>query len=213
MLIGVSGKAHAGKDEIAKILVRDHGYKQKALATKMKEAALKLDPWIPVYDPGAPMHLMGNPRWMRLSELIAAVGPEEAKKNPEVRRTYQRMGTEVGRNTLDPELWVKLCIGPLRASYDYVISDVRFLNELTAIQKRYGVVWRVIRPDNEGLEGEAAKHISEWELHDETSLFDAIIVNDGTLEDLAKKVADACADAALDEQGDGQPKGKGPWTY
>jgi hypothetical protein len=182
MLIGLSGVGGAGKDEVAKVLVAEYGFKQLALATKMKEAALALDPIIDFDVDGHPL---------RLSDLINEFGPEEAKKHPEVRRTYQRMGTEVGRNTLDEQLWIKLVFALVRdrrADSDIVISDVRFVNEARYIGAR-GHVWRITRP-GAGLEGEAAEHISEWELSDDTEgLYDYFLHNDGTLGDLKEKVA------------------------
>lgn len=191
MLIGVSGLAGAGKDEVAKILVRDHGFVQKALATKMKEAALALDPIIDWTDPGP--HGQLGVRSVRLSELIEKLGPEKAKEHPEVRRLYQRMGTEVGRKTIDPGLWVKLVFQGIRKTTDLVISDVRFVNELSAISSREGYVWRIVRP-GAGLEGQQANHVSEKELHDDGLYYDYVLYNDGTLEDLAKKVASALYD-------------------
>lgn len=193
MLIGVSGLAGAGKDETAKVLVEEHGFKRLALATKMKEAALALDPIIDV----VAVHKVGGEEdWpefkvIRLSELIERVGPEKAKEWPEVRRTYQRMGTEVGRKVIDEQIWIKLVFGLVRdrrQDADIVISDVRFLTEAQYIGKR-GYVWRIIRP-GAGLEGEAAEHISEQELSDDTDgIYDQFLDNDGTLEDLSKKVA------------------------
>jgi len=181
MLIGLSGVGGAGKDEVAHVLVEEHGFKQLALATKMKEAALALDPIIGVR----------HCEPYRLSQLIDAVGPEEAKNWPEVRRLYQRMGTEVGRRTLDEQIWIKLVFALVRdrrADSDIVISDVRFLNEAQYIGAR-GHVWRIIRP-GAGLKGEAAEHISELELSDDTEgLYDHFLHNDGTLGDLKEKVA------------------------
>lgn len=191
MLIGLSGVAGAGKDETAKILVEEHGFKQLALATKMKEAALALDPIID-YAHEVKNGLTTGLRPVRLSELIERVGAEEAKKHPEVRRTYQRMGTEVGRRTLDEQLWIKKVfelVRDRRKDADIVISDVRFLNEAQYIGDR-GFIWRIIRP-GAGLEGEAAQHISEWELNDDTAgIYDRFLYNDGAFEDLPKKVAE-----------------------
>lgn len=182
MLIGLSGVGGAGKDAVARVLVEEHGFKQFALATKMKESVLALDPYVGVR----------HCEPYRLSQLIDAVGAEEAKKWPEVRRLYQRMGTEVGRKTIDEKLWITKLFELVKDSRatDIVISDVRFLNEAQYIGKR-GVVWRIIRP-GAGLEGEAAKHISELELSDDTDgIFDYVLENDGTLKDLSAKVADA----------------------
>lgn len=189
MLIGVSGKVHAGKDEIARILVENHGFKRYALATKMKEAALALDPIVAAY-----INADGRIEYVRLSKMIEDVGAEEAKKWPEVRRLYQRMGTEVGRETIDKTLWIKLVFKLVHSrTADVVISDLRFLNEALAIGDRNGWVWRVERP-GAGLEGEAGKHVSETELHgDLDGIYDEIIQNDGSIADLEKKVAEALA--------------------
>jgi hypothetical protein len=62
-----------------------------------------------------------------------------------------------------------------------VIPDVRFSNELAAIRKAGGEVWRIIRP-GAGLSGEAAHHASEHGIEDGDC--DRIILNDGTLGDL-----------------------------
>jgi hypothetical protein len=54
-----------------------------------------------------------------------------------------------------------------------VISDVRFKNEVDAIFKAGGSVWRIERP-GAGLQGVAAKHVSETE---QTLISCAYIVN------------------------------------
>lgn len=183
MLIGLSGPGGSGKDAVAGVLVEEHGFKQLALATKMKEAALALNPIIDYCDG----------EYRRLSDIIEIFGPEKAKEFEEVRRTYQRMGTEVGRKTIDPQLWIKLVFALVRdrrQDSDIVISDVRFLNEAQYIGAR-GYVWRISRPDNpNAIKGEVANHISETELTDDTEgLYDHFLVNDGTLGDLSEKVA------------------------
>ncbi|HET7110165.1 MAG TPA: hypothetical protein VFI41_04795 [Gemmatimonadales bacterium] len=188
----MSGVVHAGKDTIAGILLREHGFKQKAFGAKVKECALAIDPIVGFHYVAGELHEpVDRVVPYRLSELIERVGPEKAKENPEVRRLYQRVGTEMGRDIIDPELWIKLAFRGLRPQSNIVISDVRLLNEAQAIHKRDGYVWRVIRP-GAGLEGELGGHRSETELNDDTDgLYDEIIHNDGTIEDLAKKVTDA----------------------
>src|SRR5260221_7744981 len=199
MLIGLSGAVEAGKDETAKVLVERANFRRLALATKMKEAALALDPIVDFAPIGpAPTKPSQMQAWhpIRLSELIAEVGPEKAKKHPEVRRTYQRLATEVGRNIIDEDIWVKILFDIMKDARghknpDWVISDVRFLNELRAIQRKGGYVIRIIRPGHVGLTGEEAKHVSEHQLGDEDGLYDAILYNDGTLDELPAKVVKA----------------------
>ena len=65
-----------------------------------------------------------------------------------------------------------------------IITDVRFLNEANAIKERGGILIKIER-DN----GTESTHISETALDSyDIDTFDYTINNNGTLEDLAKKV-------------------------
>jgi hypothetical protein len=67
-----------------------------------------------------------------------------------------------------------------------VIPDSRFKNELALIQRAGGKTIRIKRP---GVEVPAWQHASETEqMEIPDSEFDYIVVNDGTLDDLALKV-------------------------
>jgi hypothetical protein len=69
-----------------------------------------------------------------------------------------------------------------------VVTDCRYLNEIQAIKTAGGKVVRVVRP-GAGLQGGAALHSSETEqatIPDEA--FDAVIVNDESLEALQSRV-------------------------
>src|SRR5690348_9696548 len=46
MLIGLNGVSRSGKDSVAGILVRKYGFEQIALATKIREILLDLDPLV-----------------------------------------------------------------------------------------------------------------------------------------------------------------------
>jgi len=71
-----------------------------------------------------------------------------------------------------------------------VISDIRFENEMRAIRAAGGKIWRVVRPQS-GLEGVSGEHRSERAQENiDDSDFDAVLVNNGTLADLAQKVLD-----------------------
>lgn len=67
-----------------------------------------------------------------------------------------------------------------------IVSDLRFKNEYDMIKNNNGITIKVKRP-GAGLTGEKAKHESEAGLPDE--LFDYVIQNDGTLNDLEVKVS------------------------
>lgn len=66
------------------------------------------------------------------------------------RRLLQTLGTEWGRQTIHPEIWVLSTFRWIEKSEAplVVITDVRFPNEAEAVRARGGVVWRVNRPGN-----------------------------------------------------------------
>jgi len=117
-------------------------------------------------------------------------------KEMTVREFLQKLGTDAIRQGLHDQAWVnalfsdyteeKVGSGPL--SYieypKWIISDLRFSNEYSAIKERNGIVIRVERPSI----GQTSNHISETALDDYT--FDKVIVNDGSIDDLREKVKD-----------------------
>lgn len=65
---------------------------------------------------------------------------------------------------------------------NWIITDVRFSNEVEAIQQKGGVVVRIVRDENT-----SDKHTSEVALNNYGN-FDFIIKNDGTIADLIQKI-------------------------
>ena len=142
-----------------------------------------------------------------------------------VRELLQKFGTEVGRN-IHPNFWVNALFVSYNSNFtnnpfykdkgvydvteedelvnppmypNWIITDVRFPNELAAIKERGGVVIRVNRnsviKDNEGNPIRSDKsysnintvqHPSETALDDAT--FDYTIDNNGTIDELIIKV-------------------------
>lgn len=197
MLIGVNGKVRSGKDTIAKYLVEKYGFRQEAFAAPLKEAALALDPFILIpaslpekMSESSKMLLIyaltESPSVMRLSELVTLIGWEDAKEIPDVRRTLQRMGTEVGRNLIGETIWVDMALWPYGRSNrsDVVFSDVRFDNEAEGILLKGGMVLRVVRDIQR--DEEADNHPSEKGISDKA--VSKTIENNGTLEDLYREI-------------------------
>lgn len=148
MIIGLTGKKQHGKDTTGQYLVENHGFVRVAFADKVYEMAAAIDPLIAseIY----------------LSEAVSAFGKEYVKQNfPEYRRFLQRLGTEGVRETLGDSTWIDAALTNLDPDCNYVITDVRFLNEAAAIRDRGGVIWRVTRPD---LPDDGDTHASEVEL-------------------------------------------------
>ena len=164
MIIGVSGYAQSGKDEIAKVAL-EYGFERAAFADTLREALMALNPLIGVS--------------AYLNDFVTMLGWEEAKrKSPEIRRLLQRMGTEAGREIFGKNIWVNKTLGNLDPAKHYIITDVRYQNEAEAIRDLGGQMWRVVRPGT----GPVNKHKSEVDL--DKYKFDFTIKNDGDLENL-----------------------------
>lgn len=169
-LIGLTGKARAGKDSVAFALSAVAGYKRVALADPLKEMALAIDP------------LVG--RRYHLTDVVEVEGWEGAKEVPEVRRFLQRLGTEGVRGTFGAGAWIALLAARIEGTDNpVVVTDVRFPNEAKWVRDAGGVVWRIERPTSGA--GGNADHASERVDGIEV---DVVIRNDGTLADLADAV-------------------------
>lgn len=184
MIIGLSGYATSGKDTVADILVKEFGYIKYAWADMVRLAAEALDPIVGVDD--------GHP--IRYTDALNKYGYNEAKARfAEFRRVLQYIGTEVGRELIDDNVWVDATISRINREASItdriVIADTRFPNEANKIKELSGeqsggenLVVRVVR---EGV-GPASDHISETGLDDFD--FDVVLDNNGTLDDLRDKV-------------------------
>lgn len=168
MIIGLSGYAQSGKDTVAELLCLNYEYERRAFADPMREALLRLNPKVDSL--------------VHVADLVEDYGWEIAKKYPEVRRLLQRLGTDVGRKMLGEDVWVKMAMRDLRQDDRIVISDVRFPNEADAIKKLGGKVWRINRKNHSAVNTHAS------ELAMDNYLFDHVIYNAGTLDDLSDEV-------------------------
>lgn len=188
MLEGIvlSGFARVGKDEVAKILVEQYGFQRRAFADKLREVLFALNPVVGwKWDTGGESD---RPQLWRLQDHFKYDKQgwdtyKESNYANEIRRLLQRLGTEAGRQTLWDSIWIDAALTNLSEDARVVVTDGRFYNEFDSIRERGGEVWRVERP---GV-GPLNDHASETEaiLYPH---FDRVIVNDGTLEDLAEKV-------------------------
>lgn len=138
-------------------------------------------------------------------ELKSYEGLELIKPTP--RFLLQFIGTNLLRNQLHPEIWVNslmseyFCVQSDLAPNgidcpNWIITDMRFLNELEAVKKRGGITIRVNRPCNIcGGSGyhkmscpvsKSGEHLSETSL--DKAEFDYVIENSGSIEELIEKV-------------------------
>lgn len=186
-LIGIGGRLGAGKDAVADYLVEKHGWVKLNMSDPLVKAARVLDPLVIVPDDLDDFSDLPDGTIWRFSKLLDAWGYVEAKTVPEVRRILQTLGTEVGRNMIDPNVWVDIAdteIFNLRAAgKDVVITGIRFQEELDMIRENRGDTWWVSRPSAELAE---SAHASEMSLAFQN--FETVLRNEGTLDDLYAEV-------------------------
>jgi hypothetical protein len=168
MIIGLSGYAQSGKDATANLLCLNYDYKRIAFADPMRHALQIINPRLDSIT--------------RVSDFVDDYGWDIAKKNPEVRRLLQVLGTDFGRKMLGDDVWIKMAVRDLRQDDRVVISDVRFPNEADAIKKLGGTVWRINRKNNSPVNSHPSEHAMD------NYMFSHVIYNDGTLEDLSDEV-------------------------
>ena len=176
MIVAVSGVAGSGKDTFSDYLVVDHGFCRLALADPLKRFCQEV------------FGFTDRQLW----------GPSEARSETALgstvtaRRALQTLGTDWGR-ALDEDVWAKMGARIARQKSDagkrVVVTDVRFANELAALQREGAITVRV-RREAAGLRGLEAEHVSEREqLAIADGSFDFVVDNDGPLAELREWAA------------------------
>jgi len=176
-LVAIHGKLGTGKDTLASFLTDHTPY---SFADPLRKGLLALNPLVDTGD---------EPEW--LQHLVHRHGWDEAKKIPDVRRLMQVYGTEAGRDIHGQDCWVNIAERFVDTNQRVVIRDVRFHNEIDAIYsweftkpklKSRVVTVKIVGESRRTHEQSATKHASEDGLAD--YLFDYILFNDGTIDDL-----------------------------
>jgi len=183
MLIGVVGLIGSGKDTVSKRLEQKHGFRRDSFAKSLKDAVSAMFNWDREM-------LEGNGdesrQWREQPDKFWS---KKFGKTVTPRWVLQHFGTEVMRQHMHDAIWIDSCL----SRYDgkpTVISDTRFQNELKTIKENKGQIILVKRgelPTREEMQDKGA-HKSEWDWMGWN--FDHVIENDGTKEDLYKKVDD-----------------------
>lgn len=176
-VLGLSGYARSGKDTIADHLVENYGFEKVSLGQFVYDTLLKLDPIV---------NCKVRRDWgdgVRTIRLHEAGSYEEAKEIPEVRDLLQRFGTEVGRDSFGPDVWVDMAGQYMEdKGGNFVVPNIRFPNEMEMVSSFGGQTWRVVRPDY----GPVNAHGSETALDHHNFL--VTIRNETSIADLKDKV-------------------------
>lgn len=168
-VIIISGKARAGKDTTGSYLKEFFTLNNKTAVTIAYADYIKM--------------------------YAKKISDWDGKDDTKPRTLLQELGTEIIRNRIDQNFFIKRIIEDIKVYsffFDYVIiTDARIEKEITKIKEIYKDVisLNIERPNfvNE-LSSSETKHITETGL-DNFSDFDHIIINDGTLEDLKEKAS------------------------
>ena len=172
MILGLIGKAGAGKSSVANILAEEYGFRRLPFAGPLKSMALAVG----LTDEEVHGSLKETP-----SNLLCGRTP---------RQFMQWIGTEFGREMIGDDFWVnswRRQLGMFAVDNFHplkiVADDVRFQNEVDMIKSLGGVIIRVHGREGEGSPS-GASHPSETN----RLQWDRGVVNDGPMEILMARV-------------------------
>ncbi|CAH2910598.1 MAG: hypothetical protein CPSOU_1815 [uncultured Paraburkholderia sp.] len=173
-IIALVGNAGAVKSTVAEYLTEVHHYNVVKFAGPLKTMLRAI---------GLGDEEIEGSRKEKPCDLLCGKTPRHAMVT---------LGTEWGRDHIGVNFWSGLwqeeAAAHINAGKLVVVDDCRFPNELAAVQKMGGVVWRIVRPDHGS--STIPEHRSETAL---SGYYETMrrIVNDGSVFDLHLKVFDA----------------------
>jgi hypothetical protein len=205
IIVGVCGFQGSGKDTVADYLVNVHGFRRISFAGTLKDAVSAIFGWDRELLEGRTTE---SRDWREKVDKWWANKLNMPHLTP--RWVLQYWGTEVARKAFHDNIWIHSVEYKLATISDnVVISDVRFPNEIKSIKDAGGMVIRTHRgPDPEWYHAAEivnkgpTKNLSwasnksfldNYKIHvSETSWigtnFDAILDNDGTIDDLYSQI-------------------------
>ena len=171
-IIGIAGLAGSGKDTIGGAIVALGKLQRERWEIKKFASGVKLIASI----------LTGHKVQDFESQEFknAKLGPEWSDMT--VRDMLQKIGTEAMRDNLHPDTWVNALFSKYEYNSKWIITDVRFPNEVKRIKQYNGILIKVVRPGVAAMD-----HYSERAL-DDFDGWDHVIINDGSRYDLIKSV-------------------------
>lgn len=203
MIVGLLGSIGSGKNTVADILVRDHGFVRYSFASTLKDATANIFGW--------PRNLLEGDteegrQWRETEDEWWARKMNRPGFTP--RLALQLLGTEVFRNHFHPDIWINSLLYQLekQPNFNAVISDARFPNEINAVREAGGTMVRVDRgpkpawwevavrayngdPHCEEMMRKAHCDVHESEWAWAGCVPTMVIDNNGTLEQLADQVS------------------------
>ena len=180
----IAGKAGSGKNLVATLL--EDEWLNLSLFTRAEIAAFA--------DPIKNMVMQMFPNTDR--QILWGNSELRATKIEGTNKTYRDLLCDLGklgRSYLN-DIWVNsiLSFNSKDDYYLFIVADARFISELEIAKNKGYFLIRIIRPENiHSSDEKLLKDISETNLDSvPNSYFDAVIINDGTKEQLKQKVAE-----------------------
>lgn len=164
-IIAIAGKKGSGKDTVGDMFPE---FKRRAFADSIKSFisdAFDIAPW-------------------KLEDRTEKEKPMEKWWGKSPRDLMKDVGDSL-RAGVSKDIWVNILFDRIRDLDNIIITDLRFKNEFKRCKEEGVFIIKVVRPEIDSSD----THISEVDLDDiPDSEFDAIIVNDGSLDELKQKV-------------------------
>lgn len=134
-LIGITGRAGAGKSTVARRLVERWGFEELAFATPLKHGLVVM-----LRELGLTLHHVEDAALKEAPIPIA-----DGTTTP--RALLQTLGTDWGRKMVHERIWLEVMARRLERLHDanVVITDVRFANEAELLHQLGGIVWHIER--------------------------------------------------------------------
>jgi hypothetical protein len=183
MIVGLCGLIGSGKGTVADILVKEHNFTKISFADKLKDGVSAMFGW------DRQMLEGDTPESRAWREEVDFFWTRELGREVTPRLVLQLYGTECMREGFYDGIWVSLVKQQLLSNRDtnFVIPDVRFVNEINMIRGLGGSIWRIKRGNDPVWFTHYTKlniipdniHPSEWNWA--TSKMDSIVNNNGDL--------------------------------
>jgi hypothetical protein len=207
VIIGISGRARSGKDTAAEVMIKKFGFKRISFADPLKEICSQVFN-IPLNyfhdndkkDSPFPVPVLVTEAHLEiLASTLANAGCIVTKDHVNElnskglglsfvspRNMLQTVGTDLCRNIFGNSVWVNIFKNNIgKADGNFIVTDIRFLNERDAIIDLKGFNFLVLRPSQPPIALDS--HESEL-LGVSPEKIHVTIFNDSTVNSLQKDI-------------------------
>lgn len=177
MLVSIIGKARVGKDISAKYLMHNLNLKAARNTYCTIAFADTLKNHLMTFFDLSPDQVYGD---------LKEVEDKRYSKGDGTYWTPREMMQGYGEfmRSMDGNIWIRLLVEKMISNMfiNYIVTDVRHVNELEAVKSRNSLIVYIERPDKSIIHGES--HVSETSLDDYDINPDFVINNDSSFENL-----------------------------